>query len=180
MREPIDALGLPGPRRAPAGDWKGAIRSHDRASVTPCDMPCATDRGDRIRNAGLAQRQPVRQQSALWPLSRRRTVIIGRRLCSSSSRSPGRSAMFRVAVARTTAMGLARSTPALSARVVLPRLSPIVRYKSSKISPIEKQQLEAQDDLRRDWDARILSYEELKPKTQQPSPVSRAHVLSSL
>ncbi|KZT74829.1 Rhodanese-like protein [Daedalea quercina L-15889] len=65
-------------------------------------------------------------------------------------------------------MGFARSGPTLSARVVLPRLTPVVRYNSSK--SLEKQQLEAQDDLRRDWDARILSYEELKPKTQQPSP----------
>lgn len=77
-------------------------------------------------------------------------------------------------------MGLARSTPALTARGVLPRLSPVVRYNSSKPLLTEKEQLEAQDDLRRDWDARILSYEELKPKTQQPSLVSRVHALSSL
>ncbi|EPT04133.1 hypothetical protein FOMPIDRAFT_1034817 [Fomitopsis schrenkii] len=77
--------------------------------------------------------------------------------------------MFRVALRRTAAMGLARSTPALTARGVLPRLSPVVRYNSSKPLLTEKEQLEAQDDLRRDWDARILSYEELKPKTQQPS-----------
>jgi hypothetical protein len=31
--------------------------------------------------------------------------------------------------------------------------------------------LEKIDDLQRDWDARILKYEELKPKTQSPTPV---------
>ncbi|TFY69061.1 hypothetical protein EVJ58_g634 [Rhodofomes roseus] len=66
-------------------------------------------------------------------------------------------------------MGLARSSPALSARVALPRLAAVVRYNSSQ-PKFDKKELEAQDDLRRDWDARILSYEELKPKTQQPSP----------
>ena len=88
--------------------------------------------------------------------------------------------MFRISLARTAAMRLARPTPALSARVVLPRLSPTVRHYSAKPSLTEKQQLEAQDDLRRDWDARVLSYEELKPKTQQPSPVSRVHAPSAL
>ena len=32
--------------------------------------------------------------------------------------------------------------------------------------------LEAQNDLQRDWDAKVITYEELKPKTVQPSPVS--------
>jgi len=34
----------------------------------------------------------------------------------------------------------------------------------------KKAALEREDDLQRDWDARILSYEELLPKTQSPSP----------
>lgn len=77
-------------------------------------------------------------------------------------------------------MGLARSTPALSARAVLPRLSPLVRYHASKPRPTERELLDAQDNLRRDWDARSISYEDLKPKTQQPSPVSCMHALPSL
>ncbi|PPR01174.1 hypothetical protein CVT24_006050 [Panaeolus cyanescens] len=34
----------------------------------------------------------------------------------------------------------------------------------------KKAALEARDNLQRDWDAKILSYEELLPKTQSPSP----------
>ena len=162
-------------------------------------MHCAADRGDRIRHARLTQSLssvPVgpralrgchplglSSSSAIRPPSRLPLVDfpidIHFRLCSSVPHLPANLTMFRVALIRTTAMGLARPTPALSARVVLPRLSLLVRYNSSKPPLTEKQQLEAQDDLRRDWDARILSYEELKPKTQQPSPVSRVRTLSS-
>lgn len=37
--------------------------------------------------------------------------------------------------------------------------------------------LEKQDDMQRDWDAKVLTYEELKPRTQQPSPVRDDYVL---
>jgi len=33
-----------------------------------------------------------------------------------------------------------------------------------------KQWLRRQDDLQRDWDAKELTYEELKPRTEQPTP----------
>jgi hypothetical protein len=39
-----------------------------------------------------------------------------------------------------------------------------------------KAALEREDDLRRDWDAKVVSYEELLPKTQNPSPVSQERV----
>lgn len=39
-----------------------------------------------------------------------------------------------------------------------------------------KEWLEKQDDLQRDWDAKELTYEELKPMTQQPSPVCARNV----
>lgn len=32
--------------------------------------------------------------------------------------------------------------------------------------------LDQRADLQRDWDAKVITYEELKPKTLQPSPVS--------
>ncbi|KZT06752.1 Rhodanese-like protein [Laetiporus sulphureus 93-53] len=68
-------------------------------------------------------------------------------------------------------MGLILSRSILfTARVPLPRLAHIARYESTKPTPKLKEALEAQDNLRRDWDAKILSYEELKPKTLQPSP----------
>ena len=40
----------------------------------------------------------------------------------------------------------------------------------------KKAALEREDDLRRDWDAKIVSYEDLLPKTQSPSPVSQERV----
>lgn len=36
----------------------------------------------------------------------------------------------------------------------------------------KKAALEREDDLRRDWDAKVISYAELLPKTQSPSPVT--------
>ncbi|KXN84782.1 Putative thiosulfate sulfurtransferase, mitochondrial [Leucoagaricus sp. SymC.cos] len=70
----------------------------------------------------------------------------------------------------------------LAARAV-PRLAlaQFVRYNSSetpsssKPPPTpeqikKKQALERQDDLQRDWDAKILTYEELLPLTQSPTP----------
>lgn len=35
-----------------------------------------------------------------------------------------------------------------------------------------KEALKRNDDLQRDWDARLLTYEQMKPKTQSPTPVS--------
>lgn len=40
----------------------------------------------------------------------------------------------------------------------------------------KKAALEREDDRQRDWDARVISYVELLPKTQSPSPVSEEHV----
>jgi len=37
--------------------------------------------------------------------------------------------------------------------------------------PAKKAALEKQDDLQRDWDAKVLPYEEFLLKTQNPSPV---------
>lgn len=80
--------------------------------------------------------------------------------------------MLRVVVRRVPlAVSLARAGPAPSFRATLPRPVAAVRYKTT-VSPDVKKQIQEQDELRRDWDAKILSYEELKPKTQQPSPVS--------
>ena len=36
---------------------------------------------------------------------------------------------------------------------------------------LKKASLEKQDDLQRDWDAKILTYEEFLPRTQNPAPV---------
>lgn len=44
----------------------------------------------------------------------------------------------------------------------------------------KKAWLKAQDDLQRDWDAKELTYEELKPKTEQPTPVRFASAIDVL
>ncbi|KAF8640905.1 hypothetical protein AX17_000553 [Amanita inopinata Kibby_2008] len=49
-----------------------------------------------------------------------------------------------------------------------------MRFNSSQPTPQTKQAIKEaikkNDDLQRDWDARILTYAELKPKTQNPTP----------
>ncbi len=80
-------------------------------------------------------------------------------------------AMLRLTFARTAAVARAASharTSAITPRVVLQQ----VRYESSKTPEERKKLLEVRDDLQRDWDAKVITYEELKPKTLQPSPVS--------
>lgn len=43
---------------------------------------------------------------------------------------------------------------------------------SSEAKDPRKQLLEARDDLQRDWDAKEITYEILKQRTLQPTPVS--------
>ena len=75
--------------------------------------------------------------------------------------------MLRLAFTRSIvrAAGPARTYMISSRLAVQP-----VRYQSSS-SGDRKATFEALNDLRRDWDAKVITYEELKPKTSQPSPV---------
>ncbi|KAJ3571340.1 hypothetical protein NP233_g3819 [Leucocoprinus birnbaumii] len=83
--------------------------------------------------------------------------------------------------------GIARNVRVVAKRnivpgaVTRPALTSLVRFNSSeapssaKPAPTaeqlkRKEWLERQDDLRRDWDAKILTYEELLPITQSPTP----------
>ncbi|TFK88578.1 Rhodanese-like protein [Polyporus arcularius HHB13444] len=77
--------------------------------------------------------------------------------------------MLRLTFARTAAVARAASharTSGITPRVALQQ----VRYESSKTPEERKKLLEVRDDLQRDWDAKVITYEELKPKTLQPSP----------
>ncbi|KAI0762776.1 Rhodanese-like protein [Fomes fomentarius] len=77
--------------------------------------------------------------------------------------------MLRSVLARSATLSRSAACariPIVSSRVALQ----LVRYESSKVPDEKKKQLEAQNDLLRDWDAKIITYEELKPKTLQPSP----------
>jgi len=77
--------------------------------------------------------------------------------------------MLRVAFRRVpAAVGYGLARPAARTTLSLPRLANVARYEST-ISPERKKALDEQKKLRQDWDARVLTYEELKPKTQQPS-----------
>ncbi|KAI0670112.1 Rhodanese-like protein [Trametes maxima] len=75
--------------------------------------------------------------------------------------------MFRLAFARSAIV--ARSAACTRASVISPRIALQVRHESSDASDGRKKALEARDHLQRDWDAKVITYEELKPKTLQPS-----------
>ncbi|KAI0735396.1 Rhodanese-like protein [Earliella scabrosa] len=77
--------------------------------------------------------------------------------------------MLRLALSRSVHVARATALPRpalISSRTALQH----VRFESSKVSDERKKVLEAQNDLQRDWDAKVITYEELKPKTVQPSP----------
>ncbi|KAL1952175.1 hypothetical protein VTO73DRAFT_1324 [Trametes versicolor] len=76
--------------------------------------------------------------------------------------------MFRLALARSA--GTARTVSHVRAPVVSPRIALGLRHESTKVSDERKKVLQARDALQGDWDAKEITYEELKPKTQQPSP----------
>ncbi|EAU93314.1 endoplasmic reticulum protein [Coprinopsis cinerea okayama7 len=89
--------------------------------------------------------------------------------------------MFRTAVAR-----VARTIPQRSARAVIvpatrPAFAYVTRFNSSQAPSkppktpeqlARKEAFEKQDDLQRDWDAKVLTYNELLPKTQSPTPAT--------
>jgi len=86
--------------------------------------------------------------------------------------------MFRAVVTR------AARRPVITAGTRLPKTYPL-RWNSSHTAQADglpkhkapeiltkKAALEREDDLQRDWDAKVISYVELWPKTQSPSPDS--------
>lgn len=79
--------------------------------------------------------------------------------------------MLRLTLARSAA--LARIASHARVSIVAPRVAlQQIRYESSKTPEERKKMLDQRADLQRDWDAKVITYEELKPKTLQPSPVS--------
>jgi len=63
-------------------------------------------------------------------------------------------------------------SPIRSGHVLRPAYHYFVRLESNAADDPLKQARKLQDDKQRDWDARILTYAEVKPKTQSPSPAS--------
>ncbi|KAF7789862.1 hypothetical protein EIP86_000810 [Pleurotus ostreatoroseus] len=76
--------------------------------------------------------------------------------------------MFRVALLRATTRASVRSTVSLRATGPAMRF---VRFESNEAQGSRRQLLEARDELQRDWDAKEITYETLKPRTLQPTPV---------
>ncbi|KII93446.1 hypothetical protein PLICRDRAFT_100477 [Plicaturopsis crispa FD-325 SS-3] len=58
-------------------------------------------------------------------------------------------------------------------RVLLPAFQQSLRHESG-LPPFDKEKrrqvLEARDDQQRDWDAKVVTYADIKPKTLSPSP----------
>ncbi|KIK02310.1 hypothetical protein K443DRAFT_677701 [Laccaria amethystina LaAM-08-1] len=85
--------------------------------------------------------------------------------------------MFRTALVRTAKFVSQRtvSTSIASRSIALHS----IRYNSTQTpkpsltaQQIKKDALKRQDDMQRDWDARVLTYAELVPKTENPTPDS--------
>ena len=80
--------------------------------------------------------------------------------------------MLRLAFARSAS--LARTTGVARLALGHPRFAlKHVRYESSTASPEQKDMGKATNEPKLGREARIIAYEELKPKTSQPSPVRR-------
>lgn len=77
-------------------------------------------------------------------------------------------------ISKQLPIGFLQSTilrAAAGASSVVPSLNFAVRFQSSKADDLVKKAREIQNDMLRDWQAPILTYEELKPRTISPSPV---------
>lgn len=85
--------------------------------------------------------------------------------------------MFRASLSKATRIAVnAKPGFALTSRTL--QRQHFIRYNSSQVpnpSDAAKAALKAareiQDNLQRDWDAPVLTYAELKPRTKSPSPV---------
>jgi len=73
--------------------------------------------------------------------------------------------MLRRSIVRSASV-LARPHISYSSK---PPVVQSIRFETTK-TPAFKAAQELNDDLQRDWDAKVLTYEELKPKTSSPTP----------
>ncbi|KAJ3552431.1 hypothetical protein NM688_g4155 [Phlebia brevispora] len=75
--------------------------------------------------------------------------------------------MFRVALLRVATRSSLR--PSVSLRATRPAMR-YIRSEAPNIPEDRRKFLEERDDLQRDWDAKEITYEQLKPRTLQPTP----------
>jgi len=64
-----------------------------------------------------------------------------------------------------------------SVRIARPRVELGTRFNSSRTPEQQKAWIKAKEELQKDWIAPILTYEEVKQKSQQPSEVRTAFAL---
>ena len=67
------------------------------------------------------------------------------------------------------------SNHAMSLDSIVMKLCSLARFACSSPNTshdAKKAALKVRDKEQRDWDGKVLSYDELKPRTQQPQPVS--------
>jgi len=67
-----------------------------------------------------------------------------------------------------------------SVRIARPRVILGTRFNSSRTPEQQKAWIKAKEELQKDWIAPILSYEEVKQKSQQPSEVRAALAVYSM
>jgi hypothetical protein len=77
--------------------------------------------------------------------------------------------MLRAAFKTSIAITSTRSCP--SARIVRPSVVLGTRFNSSRTPEQRKASNKAKEELQKDWTAPILTYEEVKQKSKQPSEV---------
>jgi hypothetical protein len=70
---------------------------------------------------------------------------------------------------RSTVLSATRSRPSI--HISRPLLVPGFRFNSSRTPEERKAHNKAKNELQKDWVASILSYEQVKRKSQQPSEV---------
>lgn len=106
---------------------------------------------------------------------------IGQVFLNPANRHFKMASIIRNSIARNTRIVAGRSI--IAGRVVQPTLLHFARHNSSQTPsatnpPLTSEQIEKkkalkrQDNLQRDWDAEILTYDKLLPITQTPTPVS--------
>lgn len=81
-------------------------------------------------------------------------------------------------ILRTSNMRAIRGASTNSVRLVTPRLqinlqrTHFVRLNSTEIKPNPRPvRKEKESNPQRDWDAKVIKYDDLKPKTESPAPV---------
>ncbi|KAL0950888.1 hypothetical protein HGRIS_007647 [Hohenbuehelia grisea] len=83
--------------------------------------------------------------------------------------------MFRTSVARASRLAVSQARSSALTGLSRPALQAFIRFESSQSGAQARREAfkkaqKLDDDRQRDWDARVLTYDQVKSKTQSPSP----------